>query len=341
MRLKDGRLIALLLLCAGLSAAVTPSQAWADSTGKCVWTGVRYDCITPITSPGSPAKTAPSASAFTPGSTTCALDGKTVPCSNKYGAFSNSTACSGYVRLAEAQPSPPSGQLGGSGAWYECTFACAALQDPISACPADVGAVDFWSNTPPAGVEQYTPAQAAATLARSFRLTPITIGMAPARKTHHDDPPGTQPYRRTWVGVPVWLWVANPKPLTYGPYTQTATLGGVTVTARATVTQVDWTSGDGNHATCAAGTPFDSSTWADQAAADSPTCGFRFQRTSAEQPDGVWNVTATSHWTVSWVGGGQTGTIQLTNLTATTPVQVGELQSVNLPVTADQIGGQQ
>lgn len=342
MWLKLSRLIAVVLLCAGLIAAVEPSRAWADPAGSCIWNGVSYDCITPITSPGSPAKTAPSSGALTPGSKTCALDGKTVPCTNKFGALSDSTDCTGYVRLAPTQASPPSGELEGSGAWYKCTLTCVALEDPDGdSCAAGIGAFGYWSATPPPGVQQYTPAQAAAALARSFRLTPITIGMAPARKTHHDDPPGTQPYRRTWVGVPVWLWVANPKPLTYGPYTQTATLGGVTVTARATVTQVDWTSGDGNHAACAAGTPFDPSTWADDAAADSPTCGFRFERTSTEQPDGVWNVTATSHWTVSWVGGGQTGTIQLTNLTATTPVQVGELQSVNLPVTADQIGGQQ
>lgn len=341
MRLISKFRVAFIAVVVCAIVAVPLSAEGAGPPVDCTWNGFSYDCQTQITAPGSPAGTEPSGGALTPGSTPCSLDGKTVPCSNKYGAFTDSAACSGYVRLAEEQPSPPSGQLDGSGAWYECTFACAALQDPAGACPAGVGALDYWSTTPPAGVLRYTPAQAAAALARSFRLTPITIGMAPARKTHDDDPPGAQPYRRTWVGVPVWLWVANPKPLTYGPYAQTATLGGVTVTARATVTQVDWTSGDGNHATCAAGTPFDPSTWADQAASDSPTCGLRFQRASTEQPDGVWNVTATSHWTVSWVGGGQTGTIQLTNLTATTPVQVGELQSVNLPVTADQIGGQQ
>lgn len=341
MRLRSEALLVCVVLSAMVAVATPVAAQGAEPPGECTWNGFSYDCHTEIDAPGSPGTAAFSSGGLTPGPATCARDKKTVPCSNKYGAFSASGDCIGYVRLAPAQDAPPLAQLDGSGAWYNCTLDCVALQNLIGQlCPGGVGTLYFWS-TPPPGVDQYTPAQAAASLARSFRLTPITIGMAPASKVHDDDPPGTQPYRRTWVGIPVWLWVANPTPLTYGPYAQTATLGGVTVTARATVTQVVWTSGAGDDVTCGAGTPFDPSAWADQAAEDSPTCGLRFQRTSTEEPDGGWSVTATSHWTVSWTGGGQTGTIQLTNLTATTPVRVGELQSVNLPITADRIGGQQ
>ncbi len=68
----------------------------------------------------------------------------------------------------------------------------------------------------PPGINRYTPAQAAAALARTFVLSPIEIGMAPELKVHSDDPAGTAPYRRTWVGIPVWLWVNNPTPSSWG-----------------------------------------------------------------------------------------------------------------------------
>ncbi len=342
MRVRSKAGLLCIVLTAVLTVALPPPAQGAESPGDCTWNGFSYDCHTQINAPGLPGKPAPTSGDLTPGPTKCALDGRSVPCSNKYGAFSESVDCTGYVQLASTQNAPPAGELEGSGAWYKCSLPCVALEDPDGTnCPAGIGGFGYWTTTPPPGVDQYTPAQAAAELARSFRLTPIKIGMAPASKVHTDDPAATPPYRRTWVGIPVWLWVADPTPFTYGSFAQTATLGGVTITARATATQVDWSSGAGQDVTCGAGTPFELSTWADQAAANSPTCGFRFQQASAEQPNGIWNVTATSHWTVSWTGGGQTGTVQLTNLTATTPVQVGELQSVNLPITADEARGQQ
>jgi hypothetical protein len=173
---------------------------------------------------------------------------------------------------------------------------------------------------------RYTPAQAAALLVRTFQLRGIDIGMAPAQKVHVDDTAGTTAYRRAWVGIPVWLWANDPQPLNYGPYTQTATLGGVTVTATARVASVTWTSGDGQNITCGAGTVFDLDGMRDQLAADSPTCGYRYQKTSGGRE---FTVTATSHWDVEWTGGGTDGTIAVRDTSSTTQVHVGELQSVN------------
>jgi hypothetical protein len=194
--------------------------------------------------------------------------------------------------------------------------------------------VSFWSDAPPAGVIRYTPAQAAALLVRTFQLTGIQIGMAPADKVHADDPAGAAAYRRTWVGIPVWLWVNNPQPLNFGPYTQTATLGGVTVTATAAVSSVSWSSGDGQAVTCGAGTVFNLNTMRDQLAVDSPTCGYRYQKTSGS---GDFTVTATSHWGVHWTGGGTDGTVAARDTSTTTRVHVGELQSVNTDL-ADSLG---
>lgn len=336
------RLIGALVLVLAMSFLTGTTAHTADKPVDCTWNGFSYDCITHISDGGAPASgtTASGTGDLTAGPTSCRLDGENVPCSNKYGTFIDSAECSGYVRLSNDQVAPPPGEVAGGGAWYTCTYACTALEQTDPLCQRlGLGGADYWSETPPAGIEQYTPAQAAVALARTFRLDPIQIGMAPARKVHQDDPAGTAPYRRTWVGIPVWLWVADPTPLTYGPYEQTATLGGVTVTARATVTEVAWSTGDDQHVTCGAGTPFDPAMWQSKAAEQSPTCGLEFRHTSTTQASGNWMVSAVSHWAVSWTGGGQNGTIDLTNLTATTPVTVRELQSVNVPVTSSLVSG--
>lgn len=337
--------LALFIGVASVSGPAAAASAQpSDASGNCVWNGFSYDCTTHVAQPAGPTTTTTTQGSgsgeLTAGATSCSLGGKSVPCSTKSGWFVNDGDCVGYVQLSDSQPAAPPGGVVGGGAYYTCTLACQVL-DPDQADCVRVGlfAVDFWSATPPPGVDRYTPAQAAAVLARRFRLVPIGIGMAPDRKTHGDDPVGTAAYRRTWVGIPVWLWVAHRTPLSYGPYEQTATLGGVTVTARAAVTEVDWRSTDGQQVVCGAGTVFDPSAWVDRPAEPSPSCGLEFTRTSAGQPGGVWTVTANSRWAVTWTGGGQNGTIQLENLTATTAVTVRELQSVNVPVTAALVGG--
>lgn len=164
-------------------------------------------------------------------------------------------------------------------------------------------------------------------LARTFVIDPIPIGMAPELKVHSDDPAGTAPYRRTWVGIPVWLWVDQPTEASWGPIFKDATYGGQYVSATATVRSLTWNSGDGQTVNCGAGTQFVVAAWANRAAEDSPTCGFRYQHTSKA---GTFTVSATSVWEVRWNGGGQSGTIALPTVTAQTQVQVGELQSVNV-----------
>jgi hypothetical protein len=334
--------VVALTVAAFVITSSTLSAVAAPASG-CAWNGTRYVCSTTIGhggGGGSATTSAGTSGELTVGAKVCRRDGARVPCATKSGAFSDSSDCAGYVTLTDPQPAPPAGDVAGSGAWYTCTYDCVALTtDGGNGCAGGIAGLGYWSVTPPPGVGRYTPAQAAAALARTFRLAPITIGMAPADKTHTDDPAGTAAYRRTWVGIPVWLWVERPAPLTYGPYQQTATLGQVTVTATATVSSVTWSSGDGQTVNCGAGTAFDEAATANEVAQDSPTCGFRYQHSSTAQPGRTWTVTATSHWTVVWTGGGQTGTIQVANLTAETPVRVGELQAVNDPVTRTELDG--
>lgn len=324
-------LCAVVLMTAGGVSTLTAANA-SPSSGGCDTDVFAPTCDIVIDQPGTPGEAVEgpggseaSPGEFSPGPSSCGFAGAEVPCSTDAGTWTNDRNCTGYVDLKTTQPAPPAGRDAGVGAWYQCTAYCPPGQ-PIRSCYS----VSFWSDTPPAGIARYTPAQAAAMLVKTFQLRGITIGMAPAELTHDDDPAGTPGYRRTWVGIPVWLWVSNPEPLSFGPYTETATLGGVTVTATASVSSVTWDSGDGQTVTCGSGTKFDLAAAADQLAIDSPTCGFRYQHASA--PEGA-TVTATSHWSVNWSGGGTDGTIAVRDTSTTTFVRVGELQSVNTNLT--------
>jgi len=236
-----------------------------------------------------------------------------IPCHGDLGWWSNSSQC--YQRLSDAQRPAPQGEDPAVGAWYDCNKTL-TLCDLVTACN---GPFTFseWLRNPPPGVDALTPGQAARSLIESFQLEGITVGFAP-------DP--TVAGSKSYVGVPIWMWAENPTPLSYGPYVQSTTLGGVTITATAQVTSIVWNMGDGTSVACAnAGTPFVVA----YGAVDSPTCGHRYARTSGTQPGGTFPITATSQWQVSWEGGGESGTIPLTT-TATSAVRINEIQSVNV-----------
>lgn len=126
------------------------------------------------------------------------------------------------------------------------------------------------------------------------------------------------------VGLPVWMWV-EPGSDTTGPVRASASAGGVTVNAVAQVSQVLWDMGDGNTVTCGLGTPY-----AGGAETSSPDCGYVYaQASSRHVPDGGrWPITATSTWTVTWSGGGLSGSEAL-ELSSSAELFVGELHVLN------------
>ena len=319
-------------VCVAQSAQADPGDGNNCSTGVVVVCGVGVG----NGSNGSPNQSGNTGAPviFSPAPTSCSYQGQPVPCETSGGWWSNQPGnCIGYVQLAPLaeQSSPPPGEGAGVGAWYLCTVYC----PPPATAGRDCFGATFWSDVPPAGIITYTAAQAAALLVKSFQLTGITIGMAPEEKTHTDDPVGTVGYRRTWVGIPVWLWVQNPQPQNFGPYSKSATLGGVTVTATAQVDSVTWSSGDGQTVTCGAGTAFDAAAMQNELATDSPTCGFRYQKTSGS---GTFAVTATSRWVVRWTGGGTNGTIAVPTVRSSTQIHVGQLESVNTVTASNGLG---
>jgi len=80
--------------------------------------------------------------------------------------------------------------------------------------------------------------------------------------------------------------------------------------------------GDGEAVTCASpGTPYVRS----EGSVMSPSCGYRYERSSAQQQGAAYTVTATTTWAVTWSGGGETGALTVTR-SSTAQVRIGELQ---------------
>jgi hypothetical protein len=147
----------------------------------------------------------------------------------------------------------------------------------------------------------------------SMVMTAPTIRMAP--------PPGS---RSAVVGVPVWMWVDRGEHTT-GPTRQSVSAGGVTVTAVGQVSEVRWDMGDGQTVTCGAGTPYSPG-----AQGPSPDCGHVYAQASSRHVSGggPWPITATSTWTITWSGGGLSGTETL-ELSSSAELFVGEVHVLN------------
>jgi hypothetical protein len=137
-------------------------------------------------------------------------------------------------------------------------------------------------------------------------------------------PPTTSPQL---VNVSTWLWL---DPATWKPYAATASIAGVAATATATPEKVVWNMGDGHSVTCdGPGTPYTSS----QPNA-ATTCSYIWSAPSNTQTGGVYQVTATTEWQVTWsavgaAGGGTLGVVP--GPTDHVAIAVTESQAINTP----------
>lgn len=294
--------------------ALTASPANAD-TPEPECNAIALVCTIQLDRP--PADPAPDPhTGVTPGPAQCFADVGSgyveVPCASTHGHWSNASQCYWELRdqaVLGEHPPPPGADP--SGAWYVCT--------PYAPGAAIVVAMSYWLTQPPPGLG-LTPGQAAARIVQTMTFHGIDIGMAP-------DVNAEWGHRRGYVGIPIWLWAQNRTTHNWGPYTVTATLGGQTVTVTAHVTGVVWVMGDGATIACAGpGTPYQEA----RGLEPSPDCGHRYTRTSKQQPQGYYTVTARSQWDIDWAGGGQSGTIPLT-ADSSVALQIQELQSVNVP----------
>lgn len=227
-----------------------------------------------------------------------------VPCSSGYGYWSNNHHC--YVKALS--PQPPAGDP----AWQRhspgdgAVYACYQPQTDFSAY--------MWFQNPPPGAEAGPSPREVAQLAISqMDLRAVDIGIAPK--------PG--PNSVGIVGMPVWMWAANPDRHTVGPIAASASGGGITVRATARLHKVTWSMGDGTTVRCAGvGTAYKAS----YGMKESPDCGHVYQRSSSRKPGDTYTVTATSDWVVQWNGAGQSGTIRLGGLQRSAEISIGEAQ---------------
>jgi hypothetical protein len=200
-----------------------------------------------------------------------------------------------YERLPDQAP-PPAGA--GPGAWYQ---QICELDNGMSTSPA------MWL-----AAGQVADPQALAQAAVSRLRLP-----APAIRRNPDSAAGVL------ARVPVWLWIDG---TTWGPRSATASVPGMSVTATATPTRVVWSPGDRTRdVVCQGpGTPWRAGT---DPSAES-ACGHTYLSSSAGEPGHAFTLRATVTWSVSWVGGGQSGTVPALTTTSSVPLPVEQSQAI-------------
>lgn len=231
----------------------------------------------------------------------CTWAGREIPCQKDTQIWNAEKLC--YVGPDPGTYPPDNPLWGGhypAGAIYLCYNPFIPGGAPYSYWAAAPAAA-----APPPPDPRVLAQQAIATM----NLRAVDIGIVP------EDAPG----RVGLIGLPTWMWAQAPGADTLGPITRAASAGGYTVTATAKVDRVVWNMGDGDSVTCnGSGTPYADSF----GKSPSPTCGHTYTR------QGRYTVTATSYWTVTWNGIGQTGTIPL-NFSRSTAITMGEAQVLN------------
>ncbi|MFT4264117.1 MAG: hypothetical protein QM572_12095 [Nocardioides sp.] len=313
-----GLVIRLLISSVAAGAFVASGHATTYADTVCQQTDpATGQCLISVETPSSP--TGPGAGSSdgptdTGSGAACFWDGTKqgiskptpgpVPCSSDAGYWSNEHQC--YI--APVDPQPPAGDPSwtghqpGDGAVYNCYQ------------PQTGSLVMLWAQDPPANSGAGpTPRDVAQVAIKQMALRAVDIGITPE--------PGQNSIGV--VGMPVWMWAANPDSHTVGPITESASAGGITITATAELQKITWDMGDGSKVRCtSAGTPYRAS----YGGAESPDCGHTYEKSSSKKQDRKYTVTATSDWVITWEGAGQTGTIRLNGLTRSTAIAVGEAQ---------------
>ena len=312
-RLRAVGAIILVLLVSASSFSLVPA-AWADTDVVCKRVDDTGLCRLSVTVPSGDAglgkestnsrfESKPAVAVEPPDR--CRLKGGAViSCYAEGGLWHAPAACA----MADATGST-SAELGAvfqnraaaGGVSLECasTSTGATYWDPFAAAAAGVAAPD--------------PGHLAQVAVSTMDLHPIQLGTFPLTTQNASDHLG-------YVGWNMWMWVEDPSASTWGPITSTASEGGSSVTATATVSEVVWNMGNGDEVTCGAGTA-----WREAVSRNepSPDCGYVYER------DGEYTITATTRWSVSWTGMGASGTINM-ELSSSGAVRIAEVQVVNV-----------
>lgn len=245
----------------------------------------------------------------------CTFAGEEIPCSTAAGVWDGSC----YVK--PLSPQPPKEDPRWEGHEDGVIVSCVNVSDATGGACSEGGACTYtykWiAAMPGAGPSPETVArQAVASMGLGMGQIGVTGG----------DPEGTG--WRTVVGLPIWLWVADPGPSTTGPNTATASVSTVSVTATATLERIDWTmtTPQGVVTTTCSGPNASGTVYAaSYGAQPSPTCGFQ----AAEvQIRGEVTITGTAHWSVEWAGAGHVGSFDMEPMSQSAQLEVIEVQSI-------------
>ncbi len=201
-----------------------------------------------------------------------------------------------FVR--QQQPEP-----GEDGAWYLWRCSGDGFRDSLYRPPVWIP-----DGEQAPGAEGPSPAELAAQARERLRLPDPTVAASPV---------GDQ-----LVNLPTWLWLDGD----WAPIEATASVPGVSVTARAVPESVTWVMGDGSEVVCQGpGTPYAPRV---DAASPSPDCGHTYRLSSAGEPGEVFMASVTVSWTVTWSGAGDGGTFPDLTTTGEAAFRVAESQAL-------------
>lgn len=235
----------------------------------------------------------------------CTFEGHEIPCSlPKYGWWVDGWNC--YVKESDPQPpkSDPVWDGNRKGAIYDCRIPNSE-ENPGEIPEIPEINIPRWAPEPPPRADGKDPAGLAQRAVAVMRLEGVDIGSTPPAEEG----------RIGVIGFPTWLWAKDPSNNQVGPITKTVTAGDQKVTATAEFDYIEWDMGNGDLVTCdTPGTPWDGET-----AEESPDCGYTYEE------DGEYQLTATTYWTISWHGMGQSGEFPMTTASKAT-LTMGEAQ---------------
>jgi len=255
----------------------------------------------------------------------CSWGSYTVPCVTKAGVLIG--GC--YQKLMNPQPAKDENVWGDHTDGYivMCTPPAQECIDAMDGATEHMGfcsPTPMWREDPPPTDVGPTPEELAQRAYARMQLTMGEIGSTPPTTEVDGSAIGI-------VGMPVWLWVANPSANTTGPITESETDGGLTVTVDGRLDRIVWTltdddTGEVYATTTCAGDRAPGTPWSEAVSGDarpSPTCGFDG---AESRRSGNITVTGTAYWTAEWSGGGVSGTIDVPAQTRESTLAIGEAQ---------------
>jgi hypothetical protein len=279
-----GTLVAALLL----PLVVTVPRAAAEGDSPCppgtdpVSVGSGVICVV-VTDPGEPGQPGSPGDPGDGGQAPAGCyksDGTQVPCQTNDGYWWAGYQC--YAAPYDAPPGAPAWQGHTDGSLWQCTRCETA--GTSTTCNVQI----IWT-APGEEPGPPTPEQLATTALDQLPLAQAEVHTAPA-------PPAA-----TYVGVEDWLWVPEDQ---WRTLTKSVNAGATTVTVTAAPSQIVWDLGPASITCYGPGKPWEQG----MSDAATTTCGYTYETSSVDQPDGSFAISATIRYQVTWTCAGACST---------------------------------